>query len=51
LKNGGQEEGKGREREQIRNVLEFLTASLLKKDLKELRWLGCSEDGEEVWGH
>jgi hypothetical protein len=50
LKNEGQKEGKRMEGEGMRNVLEFLRSGLLGKDLKELRWAGCSGDGEEVWG-
>jgi hypothetical protein len=46
LKNGGQEEGKGRE-EMIRSISEQV---FWGKYFKELRWVGCSGDGEEVWG-
>jgi hypothetical protein len=43
--------GRGGKGKGIRSVLEFLRTGLLGKDLKELRWLGCSGIGENVWGH
>jgi hypothetical protein len=37
---------KGRKGKGLRNDLEILRTGLLGKDLKELRWVGCSWVGE-----